>query len=741
MAASRADVGMNPDLIKMLQRLEKAVQTLDAKGSERSEAISSPRHDSLSHEGPRIDFGYSLAPAATLGEATIEAGPRVCDEETTIEVENMSRGQGPKGKARSVSSSHGESPGKIVRDHGRDMYVRRWFWSDEKDEISSVSSSDTDNDDVHQDQGPIRSASTGQHSAMIGNSREKVLQMLVHHKMHLWSIYKERVEPLTRLLHLPSLEQAVMASDPLGPADGMQCVLLAVYYGAVTSLGEEECVILFGDGQAQTLSRMREELKELFAKASLLHTGDIRPLQALTLYLVFLRHHEPRLAWKLSGLAIRLAQNFGLHREDSFLRLTKFETEMRRRLWWQLAIMDAPSAEDYSGEYNLLEMSSFDTHPPQNLNDAQLDPTMTEYPPEAEGITEMTFTLASCQITNMYRCIADSRRMCGNTGKGYAELTSQERADWIGGCESEFLEQFHRICSPTNPFHWVTVVLTKMLFHKVRLHGCNPMHNSAVISERTRERLFLVAVEVMELNYKLRTDPRTRPWRWLFSSYTQWHAFSLVLVWLQIKPFCRNSRRAWEAVEKAVVLRWEHPASLLKGRKPQQWRSIMKLLEEARSARRKASSSRARNGSRNAIEMDEASIRGFPDSTSTAVSTMTMQDSLAGETNVPRVSNGQRSIPHQPYLQEQPIARAPETCAASSLTPPAATTDVSTSAMQVNNIEPRPWRPMHQNAMLDFSTGGIADAMPDPDFMMMDGDFSVEDFEGLQDLSFLDKII
>lgn len=181
------------------------------------------------------------------------------------------------------------------------------------------------------------------------------MQVLADQKTHLWNIYKKRVEPLTKLLHLPLLEQAVLVFNPLNSSssDGMQCIVLAVYYGAVTSLGEEECVVLFANGQAQVLSRMREELEELFAKALLLHTGDLRPLQALTLYLVFLRHHEPRLSWKLSGLAIRLAQNFGLHREDSFRGLTKFEMEMRRRLWWQLATMDAPSAEDYSGEYNL----------------------------------------------------------------------------------------------------------------------------------------------------------------------------------------------------------------------------------------------------------------------------------------------------------------------------------------------------------------------------------------------------
>lgn len=213
--------------------------------------------------------------------------------------------------------------------------------------------SDTDSEDRNQDQGQIQNASKSQYPGIIGNSRETVIQILQAQKSHLWTIYKERVEPLTKLLHLPLLQQAVVGSGASDAADGMQCVVLAVCYGSVTSLSEEECVVLFGSGQAQVLSRMREELEALFAKALLLHTGDIRPLQALTLYLVFLRHHEPQLSWKLSGLAIRLAQNFGLHREDSFRGLTKFDVEMRRRLWWQLATMDAPSAEDYSGEYNL----------------------------------------------------------------------------------------------------------------------------------------------------------------------------------------------------------------------------------------------------------------------------------------------------------------------------------------------------------------------------------------------------
>lgn len=183
--------------------------------------------------------------------------------------------------------------------------------------------------------------------------REKTLHVLFEQRLQLWNIYKERVEPLTKLFHLPSLEQAVMESHQQSSDNGMECVLFAIFYGAVTSLGEEECVAVFQDGQAQVLRRIREELELRLSRSMLVHTSDIRPLQALTLYLAFLRHHDPRISWTLSGVAIRLAQNFGLHREDSLFGLSKFEIEMRRRLWWQIAILDAPSAEDYSGEYNL----------------------------------------------------------------------------------------------------------------------------------------------------------------------------------------------------------------------------------------------------------------------------------------------------------------------------------------------------------------------------------------------------
>ncbi|KAG7044484.1 mitogen-activated protein kinase kinase kinase [Colletotrichum scovillei] len=298
---SQTQMVMTPELVEMLQRLEKVVQTLEPKDGDRQDPVD-PQHPHKHNDGGDRERPQSPIPspmvedidATNLGSFSPTMGPGV----------QAGCSNPPSAELQSVTSSHGGSDGRIVRDAGRDTYRR-------------------------------------------------ILSILGDQKLHLWGIYKERVEPLTKLLHFPSLEQTVTGHRLVDFEDGTRCIMLSIYYGAVTSLGEEECGQLFQSGQARVLSVLRDEVEAMLSKAMLIHTGDIQPLQALVLYLIFLRHHEPRLSWNLSGLAVRLAQNFGIHREGSLFGLSTFDIEMRRRLWWQIAVLDAPSAEDYSGEYNL----------------------------------------------------------------------------------------------------------------------------------------------------------------------------------------------------------------------------------------------------------------------------------------------------------------------------------------------------------------------------------------------------
>ncbi|KAK1690549.1 hypothetical protein BDP55DRAFT_756325 [Colletotrichum godetiae] len=735
--ANHTQMVMTPELVEMIQRLEKVVQTLEPKDGDRQEPVPPEQTNSHNDDGDQERLQYPLPSPMVEDIDATELGS--FDPAMVTDVQN-----GPSDLSNTEGSSvvlpnHRGSDGRIIRDAGKDTYVRRWFWEDCNSEISSGSATDEDRSDDDDFEDPVSNTFANLCAKKPGGfgsddetplAKRRILSILGAQKLHLWGIYKERVEPLTKLLHLPSLEQAVTGHRLLDFEDGTRCIMLSVYYGAVTSLGEEECGQLFQSGQTRVLAVLRDEVEAMLSKAMLIHTGDIQPLQALVLYLIFLRHHEPRLSWNFSGLAVRLAQNFGIHREGSLFGLSTFDIEMRRRLWWQIAVLDAPSAEDYSGEYNLLEMSSFDSQPPRNLNDAQLYPAMLEYPPETRGITEMTFTLARCQITNMYRCMADSRKHCGNMRKSYAELSRQERSDWIDSCEHEFSQRFFQDYSSTNALHWVTIVLTRMLFHKVRLHGCNPHDESGALTEATRKRLFAVAVEVIELNCKLRTDPRTRPWLWLFSSYTQWHAFSLVLHWLRTDPLCKGSRRAWQAIEKTIVLRWEHPPSLLSGQKPQQWRSVLRQLGKARSARQEAVDKRGRRGSHTASERNgQASASSLASTTCHAPSSS--RTSFAQPAG-PYSSLSSSSSRHQNREQ------APDVCPKKPpgpLTPPTTTTDIS---LQQNPRTPGQGDPQNTNRMNSYQFDEITDLLPHPGLMMIDDTFSAEEFQDLQDFSFME---
>lgn len=96
--------------------------------------------------------------------------------------------------------------------------------------------------------------------------------------------------------------------------------------------------------------------------------------------------------WIFNGLAVRIAQKMGLHRDPEALGLSPFECEMRRRLWWQIIMLDAKYAM-FSGLSHSLLPSNCDTGPPKNLNDVDIDPSAKKPYQDREGPTEMIFCL------------------------------------------------------------------------------------------------------------------------------------------------------------------------------------------------------------------------------------------------------------------------------------------------------------------------------------------------------------
>lgn len=104
----------------------------------------------------------------------------------------------------------------------------------------------------------------------------------------LWQLFLDRVNPLTKLIHVPSLQPIIVeASTDLGvvPA-GMQALLFAIYAMAVVSLSDAECTAIFGQSRDTLLRQFISGAQRSLIEANFMQSFDITLLQAFLLYLV-----------------------------------------------------------------------------------------------------------------------------------------------------------------------------------------------------------------------------------------------------------------------------------------------------------------------------------------------------------------------------------------------------------------------------------------------------------------------
>jgi hypothetical protein len=222
-----------------------------------------------------------------------------------------------------------------------------------------------DEDDV---QSPASSNHASQHQGfMFGYSSTNVDMHALHpteqQALQFWAMYKENVDPLVKVLHVPTFEPVFFdAVSHLNKVPkGLECLLFAIYYGAVTSTTPEECLERWGEDRTCLLGKYRFALEQALARANFLYCDEIVILQAFVVFLILLRRNDDaRKIWTMTGLVVRISQTLGIHRDGSHFHLAPFEIEMRRRLWWQVCILDARASEDHGCDPTIVE-AQFDT--------------------------------------------------------------------------------------------------------------------------------------------------------------------------------------------------------------------------------------------------------------------------------------------------------------------------------------------------------------------------------------------
>ncbi|KAK2839261.1 hypothetical protein FQN49_006316, partial [Arthroderma sp. PD_2] len=263
--------------------------------------------------------------------------------------------------------------------------------------------------------------------------------------------FYSNVDPMTRLVHKPSLQRRftqyvneIYGTRTQAPGEENEILIsgpaihtfkplaLAIFYSAINSLSAEDVQIRFAADKATLMARFQREVEHGLSKEGFLTTPRIEVLQAFVLLLTCQsREDDMSRTWTLLGLAIRIALSQGLHRDPSLFpsnNMDVVQVEARRRLWHQICHLDFRSAESRGQEPTIAD-EDYTTLLPRNVSDEDL---VEGVHPAAEtcsppGFTDMTGHLIRLNGIHCFRRIVRStyrleRRIKTSTINGSGSL-------------------------------------------------------------------------------------------------------------------------------------------------------------------------------------------------------------------------------------------------------------------------------------------------------------------------------
>lgn len=298
----------------------------------------------------------------------------------------------------------------------------------------------------------------------------------------------------------------------------------------------------------------------------------------------------------MTGLAIRIAQSIGLDRDGTLFNLPPLQTELRRRVWWQLILNDLRASEARGTMSTLLR---FDTQIPTHINDTDIDENTTEMPKPRKGPCDMTISCVRLDIAKL------GRRMQGS-GADDAPLPPPVKMKMVDDFADTLVERYYHPNENSPPIFRYSYKTACLITARMKLMM---KMRKKDLSQEERDSLFQIAIEIMEHFEDLRHDAQAKKWSWLLKTTVtrsshdflrhllifikvQWHAVAFALAEMCVREPSPQVERAWSVVEKQKE-EWVAPAD---SSSIPIYQSVKKLLAKAEKHRR-ATSHRGSQGS------------------------------------------------------------------------------------------------------------------------------------------------
>ncbi|GAB7348461.1 hypothetical protein MBLNU459_g6878t2 [Dothideomycetes sp. NU459] len=311
---------------------------------------------------------------------------------------------------------------------------------------------------------------------------------------------------------------------------------------------DSECMELLGQKRPELLVQYHDALRYALINADFLRSTDFQVMQAYTMFLLAVRvTYDPDLLWILTGVALRMAQRMGLHRDGELIGLNPFDTELRRRVFWKLPQLDG-FASQLCGTANTIESINWSTKQALNVNDKDIWPGMESAPKEQNGATDMIFCLTRAELGNFYgRTNLQLGALAQAANQNDLRLIAEAEKQ-IDDLENTIEMKFLRYCDPVDTLHVLTAIIARAAIKTSRLRVRLPRAKAGMLSSNEREQTYKLALQVVDHTIAAHTNPTLTKFLWHTSGFLIWD----ILIWILYEL-----RQGSPTVAKLALKTWD----------------------------------------------------------------------------------------------------------------------------------------------------------------------------------------
>lgn len=280
------------------------------------------------------------------------------------------------------------------------------------------------------------------------------------------------------------------------------------------------------------------------------------------------------------SMALRVGQALCLHLGDPPFHVSSFDSEMRRRVWQAIGLLDLAASLDRASE-PMMQSAWLDAYPPANINDEDIYfgmETLVQEPPEGT-FTDMTHSLILAAAQSVARMLAF--RDFIEPGKKTMALRKQILKDFqdkvstlLKGCRPDlFAFQLYarRTAATINGF--------------LQLGSLRPLqrNHNFVPPQVPGDGLLRLAADNLQKLHESYSDPATASWMWFGSLWVPWHGLAVALAEMCVCKDAETMSRFWPVIEQVF-----HRSSLgvADSQHGMLWKPLEKLMNQARAHKR-----------------------------------------------------------------------------------------------------------------------------------------------------------